>query len=73
MVNQSGHLDKHVPIDKAVAEGIDFCSNSLYPQARQALPHQQELHCCLTTLRHGHQPERSPPRAERSVQQAKIP
>ena len=39
-----------MPINKAAHKGIDFCFNSLYPQTRQALPSQQELHRCFTTF-----------------------
>lgn len=38
MVGESRLFRKDVPINKAVAEGVDFCSSSLYPKARQALP-----------------------------------
>jgi hypothetical protein len=36
MVSRNGRFGKHVPL--IYLEPLDFCPNSLYPQARQALP-----------------------------------
>jgi len=67
MVSRNGRFGKYVPLIHL--DPLDFCPNSLYPQARQALPRQQEFHCCL--LRYGMATSQSGAPKGRSVQSSR--